>query len=50
MNINPWRSTSIRAALEGRSFIDTKRIHIHSAEEAEEYLNCYGFEIGRAHV
>ncbi len=45
MNINPWRSTSIRTALEGRSFIDTKRIHIHSVEEAEEYLTCYGFDI-----
>jgi uncharacterized protein (TIGR04562 family) len=45
MNINPWRSTSISTALEGRSFIDTKRIHIHSAEEAEEYLTCYGFDI-----
>tara|TARA_R110000787_G_scaffold71017_1_gene158084 strand:+ start:1137 stop:2156 length:1020 start_codon:yes stop_codon:yes gene_type:complete len=45
MNINPWRSTSISTALEGRSFIDTKRIHIHSAKEAEEYLICYGFDI-----
>jgi uncharacterized protein (TIGR04562 family) len=45
MNINPWRSTSVRTALEGHSFIDTKRIHIHSLEEAQEFLVCYGFDI-----
>lgn len=45
MNINPWRSTSVRAALEGRSFIDTKRIHIHTEQEAKEFLECYGFDI-----
>lgn len=44
MNINPWRSTSVRTALEGRSFIDTKRIHIHSEQEAQDYLSCYGFD------
>lgn len=45
MNINPWRSTSIRAALEGHSFIDAKRIHIHTEEEATEFLECYGFNV-----
>ncbi|MBU2870959.1 TIGR04552 family protein [Colwellia sp. E2M01] len=44
MNINPWRSTSVRTALEGRSFIDTKRIHIHSEQEASRFLECYGFD------
>lgn len=45
MNNNPWRSTSVRSALEGRSFIDEKRIHIHSEQEALEYLSCYGFDL-----
>ncbi|GHG05868.1 TIGR04552 family protein [Thalassotalea marina] len=45
MNINPWRSTSIRTALEGRSFIDAKRIHIHSEQEANAFLACYGFDL-----
>lgn len=45
MNINPWRSTSVKSALEGRSFIDTKRIHIHSLFEAGKYLECYGFDV-----
>ncbi len=45
MNINPWRSTSVKTALEGRSFIDAKRIHIHSEQEAEDYLACYGFDL-----
>ncbi|TYK65790.1 TIGR04552 family protein [Colwellia echini] len=45
MNINPWRSTSVRTALEGRSFIDTKRIHIHSMLEASRFLACYGFDM-----
>lgn len=45
MNVNPWRSTSVRAALEGHSFIDTKRIHIHSEQEATDFLECYGFDI-----
>lgn len=45
MNSNPWRSTSVKTALEGRSFIDTKRIHIHSLQEASEFLSCYGFDI-----
>lgn len=45
MNVNPWRSTSIKIALEGRSFIDTKRIHIHSEQEAQDYLACYGFDV-----
>ncbi|WP_057830316.1 TIGR04552 family protein [Colwellia sp. TT2012] len=45
MNNNPWRSTSVRCALEGRSFIDAKRIHIHSKQEALEYLSCYGFDL-----
>lgn len=45
MNTNPWKSTSVRTALEGRSFIDTKRIHIHTEQEATEYLDCYGFNI-----
>jgi len=45
MNINPWRSTSVRTALEGRSFIDIKRIHIHSLQEASEFLACYGFDV-----
>lgn len=45
MNINPWRSTSVKAALEGRSFIDTKRIHIHSLLEATKFLECYGFDV-----
>ena len=45
MNNNPWRSTSVRSALEGRSFIDAKRIHIHSEQEALEYLSCYGFDL-----
>ena len=48
MNDNPWRSTSVRTALEGRSFIDTKRIHIHSEQEALEYLSCYGFDLNEA--
>lgn len=45
MNINPWRSTSVKTALEGRSFIDSKRIHIHSEQEAQDYLACYGFDL-----
>jgi len=45
MNINPWRSTSVRAALEGHSFIDIKRIHIHSLQEASEFLESYGFDV-----
>jgi uncharacterized protein (TIGR04562 family) len=45
MNINPWRSTSVRTALEGRSFIDISRIHIHSEQEAEEFIACYGFDL-----
>lgn len=48
MNKTPWRSTSILTALQGRSFIDTKRIHIHSEEEAQEFLLCYGFDINDA--
>ena len=45
MNSNPWRSTSVQTALEGRSFIDIKRIHIHTKHEAKEFLECYGFNI-----
>lgn len=45
MNINPWRSTSVRTALKGLSFIDTKRIHIHSEQEAQAFLECYGFDL-----
>ncbi|GLX78275.1 hypothetical protein tinsulaeT_16150 [Thalassotalea insulae] len=45
MNINPWRSTSVRTALEGRSFIDAKRIHIHTEQEANAFLTCYGFDL-----
>lgn len=45
MNINPWRSSSVRTALEGRSFIDAKRIHIHSEQEAKAFLACYGFDV-----
>ena len=45
MNINPWRSTSVRAALNGLSFIDEKRIHIHNDEEAYNFLESYGFDL-----
>ncbi|MEW6982288.1 TIGR04552 family protein [Colwelliaceae bacterium 6471] len=45
MNINPWRSSSVRTALEGRSFIDAKRIHIHSLQEAHDFIGCYGFDL-----
>jgi len=45
MNINPWRSTSVRSALKGLSFIDEKRIHIHSATEAQNFLESYGFDL-----
>jgi len=45
MNINPWRSTSVRAALNGLSFIDEKRIHIHSEHEAQQFLESYGFDL-----
>jgi len=45
MNINPWRSTSVRAALNGLSFIDEKRIHIHSKQEAHDFLESYGFDL-----
>lgn len=45
MHINPWLSTSVRTALEGLSFIDTKRIHIHTEKEAVEFLACYGFDL-----
>jgi len=45
MNINPWRSTSVRAALNGLSFIDEKRIHIHSESEAYNFLESYGFDL-----
>lgn len=45
MNINPWRSTSVRTALKGLSFIDVKRIHIHSLQEAHDFLACYGFDL-----
>ncbi len=45
MNINPWRSSFIRIALEGRSFIDAKRIHIHTLEEAERFIESYGYDI-----
>ncbi len=48
MNINPWRSTSVKTALEGRSFIDTQRIHIHTEQEAQDYLACYGFDFNDA--
>jgi len=45
MNVNPWRSTSVRAALNGLSFIDEKRIHIHSEQEAQHFLESYGFDL-----
>lgn len=37
MNVNPWRSTSVKSALNGLSFIDEKRIHIHSEQEAQHF-------------
>ncbi len=45
MTLNPWRSSSIRSALEGRSFIDAKRIHIRSLHEASEFLASYGYDV-----
>lgn len=45
MNINPWRSTSVRAALNGLSFIDEKRMHIHTEDEAQRFLESYGFDL-----
>ena len=45
MNSNPWRSTSVRAALNGLSFIDEKRMHIHSEYEAQQFLESYGFDL-----
>jgi len=39
-----WRSSSIRAALEGRSVIDSKRLFIDSLEAAYGFLSCYGYE------
>lgn len=45
MNINPWRSTSVRAALNGSSFIDQKRMHIHTEQEAHDFLESYGFDL-----
>lgn len=45
MNVNPWRSTSVRSALNGLSFIDEKRIHIHSEQEAQHFLESYGFDL-----
>ncbi|NVJ59475.1 MAG: TIGR04552 family protein [Gammaproteobacteria bacterium] len=45
MKVNPWRSSSIKIALEGRSFIDIKRIHIDDFDEANDFLNSYGFDM-----
>ena len=45
MKVDPWRSSSIRIALEGRSFIDIKRIHIDDLDEADAFLNSYGFNM-----
>ncbi|MDO7085488.1 TIGR04552 family protein [Pseudocolwellia sp. AS88] len=48
MHINPWRSASVRAALNGLSFIDEKRIHIHSLQEAHDFIESYGFDLDDA--
>ncbi len=48
MPINPWKSSSIRNALQGESFIDAKRIHIHSLEEASLFLQSYGYDLDDA--
>lgn len=45
MKTNPWRSSAVRIALEGRSFIDTKRIHIRTLDEAYRFLESYGFDL-----
>ena len=45
MNVNPWRSSSVRAALNGLSFIDEKRMHIHTEQEAQQFLESYGFDL-----
>ncbi len=38
-------SASIQSVLEGRSFIDAKRLNITSSADAEEFIACYGFDI-----
>ncbi|WP_444996290.1 TIGR04552 family protein [Aliikangiella sp. IMCC44359] len=42
---NPWKSTSVRTALEGRSFIDSKKIHIHTEKDANDFIESYGFRL-----
>lgn len=42
---DPWSSSSIRMALDGQSFIDSKIIHIHTQTEAVRFLESYGYDL-----
>ena len=46
MNISDWVGASVRMALDGKSFIDTTSIKIHSREDAVRFIENYGYETG----
>ena len=39
-----WAGASLQTVIEGRSIIDSERLQLHSLDEAEAFLNCYGFD------
>ncbi|MCZ4279578.1 TIGR04552 family protein [Kiloniella laminariae] len=39
-----WAGASIRTVLQGQSIIDSPRLQVQSPEEAEAFLECYGFD------
>jgi len=45
---DPWKSSSVRMALDGKSFIDSKVIHIHTRNEAVRFLESYGYDLNDA--
>ena len=45
MNHRLVRSASIRTALEGTSFIDNNKIHIHSQQDAYNFILSYGYDL-----
>ncbi|WP_020591687.1 TIGR04552 family protein [Kiloniella laminariae] len=39
-----WAGASLRTVLKGQSIIDSPRLQVETLEEAEAFLECYGFD------
>ncbi|MEH6631119.1 MAG: TIGR04552 family protein [Halopseudomonas aestusnigri] len=42
-----WSGASLKTVLEGQSIIDSPKLQVNSIEEAEAFLECYGFNLSQ---